>query len=229
LTSGQSVDPGFRRGDGSGRGDARGSRNCTPGTHRAADFAEFTYGESDKVVFRRNDGGERVDLPRPSPQRESDVWARWVWVTVAADHKRPNSMELALETRGLRRTFGELAAVDGIDLAAPRGCLYGFLGPNGAGNRLTAETLAFIGQVHGLDRATLRSKLRILGDVPDRGAPPIPDFQRLIEAASERLRATRSSMEPTLSACRNPCRWSASTFAAKGTTPTSWTTTPACP
>ena len=124
-------------------------------------------------------------------------------------------MELAIETTGLRRTFGDLAAVDGIDLAVPRGAFYGFLGPNGAGKsttikvltgllrptsgtmrilgidplrdtvevkrrvgvmpedlalfeRLTGtETLAFVGQVHGLDAATLRSRSGELLEVMD--------------------------------------------------------------
>ena len=50
-------------------------------------------------------------------------------------------MELALETRALRKTFGDLVAVDGIDLAVPRGSFYGFLGPNGAGKSTTIKCL----------------------------------------------------------------------------------------
>ncbi len=41
--------------------------------------------------------------------------------------------ELAVHTRGLTRKFGELTAVDHIDLDIPRGQIYGFLGPNGSG------------------------------------------------------------------------------------------------
>jgi ABC-2 type transport system ATP-binding protein len=115
-------------------------------------------------------------------------------------------MSLAIESVGLRKTFGELVAVDGINLAVPRGSFYGFLGPNGAGksttikcltglvrpsagtyrildldpaaqpvevkrrigvvpedlalfDRLTgAETLAFVGQVHDLDPASIRER-----------------------------------------------------------------------
>lgn len=113
---------------------------------------------------------------------------------------------LALETTGLRKKFGDLVAVNGIDLAVPTGSFYGFLGPNGAGksttikcltglltptagscrilgidpmadpvavkrkigvvpedlalfDRLTGtETLSFVGQVHGLDPAMVRSR-----------------------------------------------------------------------
>ena len=41
--------------------------------------------------------------------------------------------ELAVHTRGLTRKFGDLIAVDQIDLEIPRGQIYGFLGPNGSG------------------------------------------------------------------------------------------------
>ena len=42
-------------------------------------------------------------------------------------------MELSVETIGLARSFGDVKAVDGIDLQIPKGEVYGFLGPNGAG------------------------------------------------------------------------------------------------
>jgi ABC-2 type transport system ATP-binding protein len=50
-------------------------------------------------------------------------------------------MDLAIETHGLSRHFGDLRAVDGIDLAVPRGSFYGFLGPNGAGKSTTIKCL----------------------------------------------------------------------------------------
>jgi ABC-2 type transport system ATP-binding protein len=50
-------------------------------------------------------------------------------------------MELAVETRGLTRDFGNFRAVDGIDLAVPAGSFYGFLGPNGAGKSTTIKCL----------------------------------------------------------------------------------------
>ena len=50
-------------------------------------------------------------------------------------------MDLAIETHGLSRRFGELKAVDAIDLAVPRGSFYGFLGPNGAGKSTTIKCL----------------------------------------------------------------------------------------
>src|SRR5438105_8674814 len=50
-------------------------------------------------------------------------------------------MNLAIETRGLTRRFGDLCAVDAIDLRVQRGTFYGFLGPNGAGKSTTIKML----------------------------------------------------------------------------------------
>ena len=41
--------------------------------------------------------------------------------------------EAVIEARGLSRRFGDLNAVDGVDLTVRRGEVFGFLGPNGAG------------------------------------------------------------------------------------------------
>lgn len=40
---------------------------------------------------------------------------------------------LAISAQGLVKRFGERRVVDGVDLAVPRGAIYGVLGPNGAG------------------------------------------------------------------------------------------------
>jgi len=50
--------------------------------------------------------------------------------------------ELAIETHALVKTFKKTVAVDGIDLAIPRGGVHGFLGPNGAGKTTTIRMLA---------------------------------------------------------------------------------------
>jgi len=48
---------------------------------------------------------------------------------------------LAVETVNLTRQFGDLRAVDAIDLRVERGTFYGFLGPNGAGKSTTIKML----------------------------------------------------------------------------------------
>jgi ABC-2 type transport system ATP-binding protein len=50
-------------------------------------------------------------------------------------------MTLAIETNGLTRYFGDLCAVDALDLRVEAGRFYGFLGPNGAGKSTTIKML----------------------------------------------------------------------------------------
>jgi ABC-2 type transport system ATP-binding protein len=47
----------------------------------------------------------------------------------------------AIETKGLSKRFGDLAAVDGVDLTIERGELFALLGPNGAGKTTTIKML----------------------------------------------------------------------------------------
>ncbi|MDH2436342.1 ABC transporter ATP-binding protein [Pokkaliibacter sp. MBI-7] len=49
--------------------------------------------------------------------------------------------ELAVETQGMTRLFGSNKAVDSLDLAIPRGSIYGFLGPNGCGKSTSIRML----------------------------------------------------------------------------------------
>ena len=48
---------------------------------------------------------------------------------------------LAIEAQGLTRVFGDLTAVDHIDLRIPRARIFGFLGPNGSGKTTTIRML----------------------------------------------------------------------------------------
>src|SRR5690348_696522 len=50
-------------------------------------------------------------------------------------------MSPAIAARGLRKTYGAVPAVDGVDLEVPRGSFFGFLGPNGAGKSTTIRML----------------------------------------------------------------------------------------
>lgn len=49
--------------------------------------------------------------------------------------------EMAIRARGLTRRFGNLTAVDQLDLDVPRATIYGFLGPNGCGKSTTIRML----------------------------------------------------------------------------------------
>ncbi|WP_330295426.1 ABC transporter ATP-binding protein [Streptomyces sp. NBC_00503] len=47
----------------------------------------------------------------------------------------------AVQVRGLRKQYGEVTAVDGLDLTIRQGEVFGLLGPNGAGKSTTVEIL----------------------------------------------------------------------------------------
>jgi ABC-2 type transport system ATP-binding protein len=71
-------------------------------------------------------------------------------------------MDAVIEVEGLRKEYrrvrgGRTVAVDGLDLAVPRGGVFGFLGPNGAGKTTTIRCLL------GLVRPT-GGRCRLLGE-----------------------------------------------------------------
>ena len=57
-----------------------------------------------------------------------------------AQHKSTDS-NLAVEAVDLVKEFGDTRAVDGVNLAVPKGSIYGLLGPNGAGKTTTLRML----------------------------------------------------------------------------------------
>ena len=50
-------------------------------------------------------------------------------------------MNAVIETHGLQKRFGQVAALDGLDLSVAAGEIHGFLGPNGAGKSTTIRVL----------------------------------------------------------------------------------------
>ena len=63
--------------------------------------------------------------------------------------------EPAIQLRGVRKSFGDIVAVDGLDLEVPEGICLGLLGPNGAGKSttmrmLTAQAVADEGEIRVL-------------------------------------------------------------------------------
>jgi ABC-2 type transport system ATP-binding protein len=71
-------------------------------------------------------------------------------------------VDIAIETSGLSKRFRKRVAVQPIDLAVPRGSLFGYLGPNGAGKTTTIRMLM------GLARPTSGSAT-VLGKSVPRG------------------------------------------------------------
>ena len=69
------------------------------------------------------------------------------------DEELAPAPDVLIEAIGLRKHFGDLVAVDGIDFAVRRGEVFGFLGPNGAGK---SSTMRMIGCVSPPTGGTLR-------------------------------------------------------------------------
>jgi lipooligosaccharide transport system ATP-binding protein len=65
-----------------------------------------------------------------------------------------------VQARGLRKEFGELVAVDGIDFDVRPGEAFGFLGPNGAGKSSTMKMIGAVSPRTG-------GSLTVLGKDPD--------------------------------------------------------------
>jgi ABC-2 type transport system ATP-binding protein len=85
------------------------------------------------------------------------------------------STDLAIQTDGLTKRLGDAAVVDKLDLAVPRGSVYGFLGPNGSGKTTTIRMLL------GLIWPTTGS-YRVLGEaMPGANAKVLPQVGALIE------------------------------------------------
>ena len=53
----------------------------------------------------------------------------------------PADTGLAIDVKGLAKIFGKRKAVDNVDIAMPRGQVWGFLGPNGSGKTTTIRML----------------------------------------------------------------------------------------
>jgi len=83
----------------------------------------------------------------------------------------------AIEITRLVKKFGDAVALDGIELAVPRGSVFGFLGPNGAGKTTALRILTGLARptsgearILGADVSTagndVRSQIGYLPDVP---------------------------------------------------------------
>jgi ABC-2 type transport system ATP-binding protein len=85
------------------------------------------------------------------------------------------SSDLAIETHGLTKRFRSQVAVDAVDLAVPRGSVFGFLGPNGSGKTTTIRML--LGLV-----AANAGDARVLGaDMPRHVDSVLPRVGALVE------------------------------------------------
>jgi len=98
----------------------------------------------------------RLEVPMTNPR-------------TAAAPEPPGSAggEPAISVRGLRKSFGDVRALDGVDFDVAPGTVLGLLGPNGAGKTTAVRVLTTLltpdagsARVAGLDVATQAAELR---------------------------------------------------------------------
>lgn len=87
--------------------------------------------------------------------------------------------EHGFEVEDVARRFGKTIALDGVSLAAPRGCIVGLLGPNGAGKTTVVRILATL--------------LR-----PDRGRAAVAGFDVARDGPQVRRRIALSGQHTTV-------------------------------
>src|ERR1700742_4258422 len=99
-------------------------------------------------------------------------------------------MDTAIRVHGLRRSFGDVEAVAGVDLEVGHGEIFAFLGPNGAGKTTTIEILEGFGERDA-------GEVEVLGVDPARATS---DWRQRVgivmqESPGEQELSVRESME----------------------------------
>ena len=97
-------------------------------------------------------------------------------ITGSTDLVPVEADDAALVLRGIRKSFGDLQALDGISLEVPVGSFYGIVGPNGAGKTTTLSIIAGLLRadsgditIAGVDAAAKPvAAKRLMGVLPDR-------------------------------------------------------------
>jgi ABC-2 type transport system ATP-binding protein len=92
---------------------------------------------------------------------------------------------LAVRARGISKSFGEVVALDGVDLDIAEGEVHGLVGPNGAGKTTLLGLLLGLAQADDGDLEILGSALRRTHALPD-GVAGFVDGPGLYPALSAR-------------------------------------------
>ena len=117
-----------------------------------------------------------------------------------------NGEDRTIIAKGMRRDFGALHAVDGVDLDVPGGSIFGFLGPNGAGKSTLVRILTTIlnptagrATVAGYDVQKQGGKVRgaIGVALQDVGLDPLMTARELLMLQSELFGTHRDEARKT--------------------------------
>jgi ABC-2 type transport system ATP-binding protein len=77
----------------------------------------------------------------------------------------PTVSQAVIETRGLRKAFGSVLALDDLTLSVPQGSIFGYLGPNGAGKTTTIRVVLGLLRSSGGEAYLLGEPVRPGSDV----------------------------------------------------------------
>jgi len=118
----------------------------------------------------------------------------------------PDGADRSISAEALRRDFGQLHAVDGVDLEIPGGQIFGFLGPNGAGKSTLVRILTTIlnatsgrATVAGYDVARQGGKVReaIGVALQDVGLDPLMTARELLMLQTQLFGTPRDEARKT--------------------------------
>ena len=115
--------------------------------------------------------------------------------------------DFAIEINGLRKTFQDRAAVNGLNLKVPAGSIFGFLGRNGAGKTTTIKLLmgmlkadAGTASIFGLPvsdpRASIEARRRIGFVTEDKDLYPYMTVDQILRFTQPFFSTWRSDLEP---------------------------------
>jgi lipooligosaccharide transport system ATP-binding protein len=123
----------------------------------------------------------------------------------------------ALSLHGVVKRFGDITAVDGLDLEVPRGICLGLLGPNGAGKSttmrlLTGQAIADAGEInvlgHELPREAkaARAEMGVVPQLDNLDVDVTVEDNLAVYARLYRVRDVRAAVERALTLARLSAR-----------------------
>ena len=113
-------------------------------------------------------------------------------------------MNAAIAIAGVTKRFGNVVAVDGLDLEVPRGSLYGFIGPNGSGKTTTLRMIMHIllpdqGEIEVLGSRDTRAAHDRVGYLPEeRGLYKQMSVRRLLRYYGELKGARQPELDRSI-------------------------------
>src|SRR5262245_23575941 len=138
------------------------------------DSSNFQFSPSHLLSTPRR---ERDDRKAPFI-RSFPPFADFASTTPITSLESPSLMQTAIQVSGLRKSYGPVEAVRGIEFEVQQGEVFGLLGPNGAGKTTTVEIL------EGL-------RDRTAGEVKVLGVDPAVEVQTLKDRIGVCLQATK--------------------------------------